>query len=88
MLDLHTAASANTQREEDGLLPEALSIVKDDEPIWKVLVLDKTGMSIVELRTSCGRLEGEDDTSFTHLEASHHSRCELRGAIMCSTAQN
>jgi hypothetical protein len=45
MLDLHNPAS--NQKDEDGLLPEALPIVKDDEPIWKVLVLDKTGMAIV-----------------------------------------
>jgi hypothetical protein len=46
MLDLHNPAS-NQKEEDGGLLPEALPIVKDDEPIWKVLILDKTGMSIV-----------------------------------------
>jgi hypothetical protein len=47
MLDLHNSTPTNHQRQEDGLLPESLPIVKDDEPIWKVLILDKTGMAIV-----------------------------------------
>ena len=47
MLDLHNPASTNNDRNEEGLLPEALPIMKDDEPIWKVLILDKTGMAIV-----------------------------------------
>lgn len=60
MLDLHNPASTNNNREEDGLLPEALPVLKDDEPIWKVLILDKTGMSIVSsvLRVSDLRAKG------------------------------
>lgn len=60
MLDLHNPASTNNNREEDGLVPEALPIMKDDEPIWKVLILDKTGMSIVSsvLRVADLRAKG------------------------------
>jgi hypothetical protein len=45
ILDLHNPSSSATEDDtQDGLLP---AIVKDDEPIWKVLILDKAGMSIV-----------------------------------------
>ncbi|KIW07838.1 uncharacterized protein PV09_01756 [Verruconis gallopava] len=46
MLDLHKPSRSDTSKEE-GLLPESLPILAGDEPIWKVLVLDASGMAIV-----------------------------------------
>jgi hypothetical protein len=46
ILDLHSPTSTDNQKEE-GLLPESLPLKDADEPLWKVLILDKTGMAII-----------------------------------------
>lgn len=83
MLDLHNPANTNNNRDEEGLLPEALPIMKDDEPIWKVLILDKTGMSIVSSVLRVADLRARGITIHLSLTSRRATIPDVRMACEC-----